>query len=203
MSVHEVMVSHIAAAKSELLSERVKIDAALGDLDRLLQQYASDDLTAANLPVAPATKEIAAEVADSADELRAIKWTVVSTTPSMRDAIKTLVQTHDGPIKADDAASILNQQYDWSKASVRSLLSKMAAAGDIAKVGRGLYDDVTHVVVWTKVDTQATGGEDAEAPVAAGASGSEEPSEGSSWKEGGSDYAGTEPPVGRDGSGDS
>jgi hypothetical protein len=59
--------------------------------------------------------------------------------PSMKDAVVSLLGSRREPMKTQDIAKELHEEYGWAEASVRSLISKMARDGEIDGVRRGLY----------------------------------------------------------------
>jgi hypothetical protein len=104
----------------------------------------------------------------------------------MRAAIIDQLPDYPTVARAGQVSGRLAAQYDWAEASVRSQLAKMAEEGEIARPARGMYSRLP-----------VARPESTEAPAATGASVSEESSDDSSRKEGGTGYE-PAPPVVRD-----
>jgi predicted transcriptional regulator len=58
---------------------------------------------------------------------------------SMREVILAVLAARDREFTSAEISELLHEHYDWRQPSVRSLLTKMATQGQIARPARGVY----------------------------------------------------------------
>ncbi|GAA2084625.1 hypothetical protein GCM10009821_27530 [Aeromicrobium halocynthiae] len=124
MAINPVVEQHLRAARDVLVTQREALDHDIAQIDQMLGNAISTSGSAtprsASTGTAPAR----------------------GPAPSMRDAIIDMLTSESRAFSTNEVAVELERKYEWSKASVRSLMSKLAKDGVIGNPRRGVYTAV-------------------------------------------------------------
>lgn len=122
MAASDVVISHLQSARRELDEQRADLDRMIADLDRLLEHYGKAGASGGGTSDVETTPAHGTRI------------------PVMRDAIMHTITSEDRDFATHEIVDHLTRRYGWNKASIRSLLVRMAKDGLIFNVQRGYYN---------------------------------------------------------------
>lgn len=131
MPMNPTVARHLNEAMAELRTQREEIDAAIKQLTITIESLGG---------VVDATPAARAAGAPDASAPSRVGTPVVTIAPPMKDAILLYMDQAGRDVTTAEVAEALASAYGWSKASVRSLMSKLSKDGVIGSPRRGVYN---------------------------------------------------------------
>lgn len=147
MGMNPVIARHLQEARRELVQQRDALNNDIKKIDDMLgaDVAAPEGGTLEPAPATTATWQVPAsyEAIKAVTQLRSAlahgDAGVGRGYPAIKDAILRFVAEKQHPVRTQDIAATLAEEYAWAPASVRSQVSRMARDGDLVGVRRGMY----------------------------------------------------------------